>query len=71
MELLVVLSKERQNKLNRGEYDEASWSTRTWMSWAAQQLSVALIVETAREISHALHAPMHGRDVRSHTRAAA
>ena len=41
VELLRELKEERSNKLNRGEYDMASWSTRTWRTLAVQRISVA------------------------------
>ena len=31
----------RQNKLTSSEYDETTWSARTWLSFVSQRLSVA------------------------------
>ena len=31
----------RKNKLTASEYDETTWSARTWMAFATQRLSVA------------------------------
>ena len=48
-------AQDRQNKLTGAEYDdEATWSTRTWLSFQAQKISVALHYAAALEISKAL-----------------
>ncbi len=41
-------------KFSRSEYDENTWSTRTWLSFAVQQVSVALHKAVAREIEREL-----------------
>ena len=54
MELLKQLAEERQNRLSTGEYDQTTWSARTWMSFTVQKLSVALHRAAAMEIGLAL-----------------
>ena len=51
---LQRLTEERQNKLTKREYDDTTWAARTWRSYAAQQLSVALHRSCALEIANAL-----------------
>ena len=41
-------------KFSQAEYDENTWSTRTWLSFAVQQVSVALHKAVAREIEQEL-----------------
>ena len=48
---------ERENKLFASEYEETTWSARTWTNFAAQKLSVALHYAAATEISAALSVP--------------
>ena len=48
---------ERENKLFASEYEETTWSARTWTTFAAQKLSVALHYAAATEISAALSVP--------------
>ena len=45
------------NKLFASEYEETTWSARTWTTFAAQKLSVALHYAAATEISAALSVP--------------
>ena len=52
--LLKSLGEARQNRLNTGEFDLSSWSSRTWMSYATQRLSVAVHMAAAGEIIQAL-----------------
>ena len=52
--LLVEAAEVRRNKLTRGEYDEASWATRTWKALAVHRLSVAVQRSVAWEIAKAL-----------------
>ena len=52
--LLKELAEERDNRLSKAEYDDTTWAARTWMSWAAQQLSVAVQLAAAEEMAHAL-----------------
>ena len=54
MGLLEALADERGNKLNKGEYEVTTWSARKWMSFACQQISVALHRAAAAEIAHAM-----------------
>ena len=54
MELLRVLAKERQNRLNRDEYDDTTWAARTWLSFSTQKLAVAIQRAVALEMAHAL-----------------
>ena len=52
--LLKELADVRENQLSKAEYDDTTWAARTWQSWAAQQLSVAVQQAVAEEIAHAL-----------------
>ena len=54
MELLRELAKERQNRLNRDEYDDTTWAARTWLSFSTQKLAVAIQRAAALEMAHAL-----------------
>ena len=54
VELLRDLAEERQNKLNKGEYDQTTWAARTWTTFTVQKLSVALHRAAALEIALAL-----------------
>ena len=53
-ELLRELAEERQNRLNTGEYDQTTWSARSWTTFTVQKLSVALHRAVATEAAHAL-----------------
>ena len=44
----------RQNKLTLSEYDETTWSARTWLSFVSQRLSVATQLAAAQEVAEAL-----------------
>ena len=44
----------RSNKLTAAEYDETTWSARTWLSFVFQRLSVAVHKAVAREVQLAL-----------------
>ena len=57
VELLFELAKERDNKLTPAEYEETTWSARSWTTFAAQKISVALHYAAAFEISMALRVP--------------
>ena len=48
------LAEQRQNKLRKDEFDVTTWAARTWLSFAAQKVSVALHVAAAYEVVHAL-----------------
>ena len=39
---------------DKHEYDQATWSTRKWLSWVVQKVSVALHHAAALEVAHAL-----------------
>ena len=47
----------RDNKLTPAEYEETTWSARSWTTFAAQKISVALHYAAAFEISMALRVP--------------
>ena len=53
-QLIDELAVERQDKLNRNEYDETTWSARTWKSFTRQKLSIALHRAVATELVQAL-----------------
>ena len=44
----------RNNKLTSSEYDETTWSARTWMTFVAQRISVAVQLSSAQEVAEAL-----------------
>ena len=44
----------RKNKLTASEYDETTWSARTWMAFVTQRLSVASQLSMAQEAAEAL-----------------
>ena len=44
----------RANKLTASEYDETTWSTRTWMAFTTQRLSVAVQYSAAQKVTEAL-----------------
>ena len=44
----------RANKLTSSEYDETTWSARTWMTFVAQRISVAVQLSSAQEVAEAL-----------------
>jgi len=54
MDLLVACSEKRRDKLTRSEYDETTWSARTWGVFAAQKIAVAVQRAASMEIAHAL-----------------
>ena len=54
VDLLRELAEYRQNKLEKHEYDLTTWAARTWMSYSAQRISVALHHAVALETAHAL-----------------
>ena len=53
-QLLRELAEVRDNRLSKAEYDDTTWAARTWTTWAAQQLSVAVQLAAAEEMAHAL-----------------
>ena len=44
----------RKNKLTASEYDETTWSARTWMPFVTQRLSVVSQLPMAQEAALAL-----------------
>ena len=52
--LMRDLAEERQNRLNKAEYELTTWAARTWLSFSAQKISVALHRAASLEIAHAL-----------------
>ena len=44
----------RANKLTASEYDETTWSARTFMAFTTQGLSVAVQYSAAQEVAEAL-----------------
>ena len=50
MRLLKRLSYDVGNKMSAAQYDEATWSTRSWLAFQTQRLSVALHLALAWEI---------------------
>ena len=54
VELLQRGAEYRENKLTATEYDETTWSARTWMTFVMQRLSVAIQRSATFEISRAL-----------------
>ena len=42
------------SKLTASEYDETTWSARTWMAFVTQRLSVAAQLSMAQEAAEAL-----------------
>ena len=48
--LLKLLAGNVKNKLSSRQYDETTWSARSWLSFQTQQLSVALHLALAWEI---------------------
>ena len=59
VQMLLAASAEVENKLSHAQYDEATWSTRTWLSFATQRISVALHTAVAWEITVALDGRGH------------
>ena len=60
-ELLVEAAEARSNKLTSSEYDETTWSARTWLAFVRQRVSpvsVAIHFAAAKEIAEALKMTM-------------
>ena len=54
----------RADRLSHDEYDETTWSARTWTTFVAQRISVALHRAAALEILQSLRmGPVEGRDL--------
>ena len=51
---LKELTEERANKLNTAEYDDTTWAARTWMTFTAQKLSIAVHMAATGELIRAL-----------------
>ena len=51
MRLLRRLRDQVSNTLSRAQYEEATWSARSWMAFQAQKISVALHLAAALEIA--------------------
>ena len=63
LELLRGAAEFKMNKLSAAEYDETTWSARTWLTFAMQRISVAVHKAVAKELSDALG--FSGVDMRS------
>ena len=62
--LLEEAAEVRANRLSHDEYDETTWSARTWTTFVAQRISVAVHRATALEIMQSLRmGPVEGRDL--------
>ena len=55
--LLKRAAAEGDNRLTATQYDETTWSARTWMSFAAQQISVAAHRAAMWELAQAVGVP--------------
>ncbi len=55
--LLKRLKNDVADKLATHQYETASWSTRNWMSYSCQKLSVKLHIAVAWEIGYELGLP--------------
>ena len=54
VELMEAAAAERRNKLTRAEYDQATWSTRSWSVFAAQRVACALVRAVAYAVAREL-----------------
>ena len=54
IELLKQAAEERGERLRGDEYDDTTWSARSWTVYASQRISCALMRAVAFELSHAL-----------------
>ena len=54
VKVLKEAAAEVDNKLTHSQYDEATWSTRTWTTFAAQRIACALLRAVSTEVAHAL-----------------
>ena len=54
LELLRGAAEFKMNRLSAAEYDETTWSARTWLTFAMQRISVAVHKAVAKELSDAL-----------------
>ena len=54
IKILKLGAEYRDNKLTSGEFDETTWSARTWLTFVWQRISVATQRAAAMEIGQAL-----------------
>ena len=54
VEFFRELAEHRDNRLMSHEYDQTTWAARTWLSFQAQRVSVALQYAVALELGNAL-----------------
>jgi len=54
VQLLKDAAESRSNKLTSSEYDETTWSARTWLTFVRQRISVAIALASSHEIAQAL-----------------
>ena len=54
VKLLREAAETHGNKLRGSEYDETTWSARTWLSFVAQRISCALMRGVATEMAAAM-----------------
>ena len=64
LELIGEAAEIRQDKLTKGEYDEATWATRGFSVFIMQRISVAVHVCAAEEIARACGGSVVGVDLR-------
>ena len=57
--LLKLAAAQVDNRLSHAQYDETTWSARTWMSFSCQRISVALHTAVAWELATAYEARSH------------
>ena len=50
----VLVAWQRHKTYSAAEYDETTWSARTWLTFAMQRISVAVHKAVAKELSDAL-----------------
>ena len=53
-ELLQQIVDEKQNRLRHDEYEQTTWSARTWRAFAVQRIAVATQLAGAAEIVRAM-----------------
>ena len=58
-ELIKRAAAEVSNRLTKTQYDETTWSARTWMAFMTQRISVALHTEVAHEAALVYNARAH------------
>jgi hypothetical protein len=62
--LIQEAAEVRADKLTKGEYDEATWATRSFSVFVMQRISVAVHVCAAEEIARACGGSVVGVDLR-------